>query len=93
MTAILTDDFIDYQCPNINCDSTDFGTISDFDDYSILKCKICGEEFYVSYSSKTIWRNTGQKDDRGNPIINEIAVIKHPKSADLEEKHPLDRWF
>ena len=57
------------------------------------KCKICGEEFYVSCSPKTIWRNTGQKDDRGNPIIDEIVVIKHPKSADLEEKDLPDRQF
>ena len=77
MIAISSEDYFDFLCPNVDCESINFTSIGEFDGYSIVKCNECGEEFYVLYSYySSIWRNDKP----------EIEVSKHPKLAKLEGK-------
>lgn len=82
MIAISSEDYIEFLCPNIECESIDFNSVGEFEGYSIVRCNECGEKFYVSFSKhSSIWEN-------GKPEIN---IIKHPKLLSIKEEKPLKK--
>lgn len=90
MLAISSDDFINYDCVNENCDSNNIKLIDEIENYMVVECQKCHTRFIIYYGNIKVIKmsfNTGRKDEFGKVIYEMARFCPHPKKEPVIKDH------